>query len=57
MLAALFCYISKPRHFITSGGLGTMGYGLPAAMGAKLGCSGSTVLLFTGDSSIMMNCQ
>lgn len=57
MWAAQFCDISKPRHFITSGGLGTMGYGLPAAMGAKLGCSGSTVLLFTGDGSIMMNCQ
>ena len=57
MWAAQFCDISKPRHFITSGGLGTMGYGLPAAMGTKLGCSGSTVLLFTGDGSIMMNCQ
>ena len=57
MWAAQFCDISKPRHFITSGGLGTMGYGLPAAMGAKLGCSGSTVVLFTGDGSIMMNCQ
>ena len=57
MWAAQFCDISKPRHFITSGGLGTMGHGLPAAMGAKLGCSGSTVVLFTGDGSIMMNCQ
>lgn len=34
-----------------------MGYGLPAAMGAKIGCPGSTVVLFTGDGSIMMNCQ
>lgn len=57
MWAAQFCCIAKARHFITSGGLGTMGYGLPAAMGAKLGCPDSTVVLFTGDGSIMMNCQ
>ena len=57
MWAAQFCRIAKPRHFITSGGLGTMGYGLPAAMGAKMGAPDATVVLFTGDGSIMMNCQ
>ena len=57
MWAAQFYHTEKPRHFITSGGLGTMGYGLPAAMGAKLACPGKTVLLLSGDGSIMMNCQ
>lgn len=57
MWAAQFYDTEKPRHFITSGGLGTMGYGLPAAMGAKLACPGQTVLLLSGDGSIMMNCQ
>lgn len=57
MWAAQFYDTEKPRHFITSGGLGTMGYGLPAATGAKLACPGQTVLLLSGDGSIMMNCQ
>lgn len=57
MWAAQFCQVTKPRHFLTSGGLGTMGYGLPAAMGAKVGCPKQQVVLFTGDGSIMMNCQ
>lgn len=57
MWAAQFFDLNKPRRFVTSGGLGTMGYGLPAAMGAKLGCPKSKVVLFTGDGSIMMNCQ
>ena len=57
MWAAQFFALNKPRRFVTSGGLGTMGYGLPAAMGAKLGCPKSKVVLFTGDGSIMMNCQ
>lgn len=57
MWAAQFYDTEKPRHFITSGGLGTMGYGLPAAMGAKLAGPGQTVLLLSGDGSIMMNCQ
>ncbi|MBR6906060.1 MAG: biosynthetic-type acetolactate synthase large subunit [Selenomonadaceae bacterium] len=47
----------NPRQFLTSGGLGTMGYGLPAAMGAKVACPDKKVILFTGDGSIMMNCQ
>jgi acetolactate synthase-1/2/3 large subunit len=57
MWAAQFYKANNPRSFITSGGLGTMGYGLPAAIGAKIGKSDKTVVLFSGDGSIMMNCQ
>ena len=57
MWAAQFFKVHHPRHFLTSGGLGTMGFGLPAAMGAKLGCPSSNVILITGDGSIMMNIQ
>ena len=57
MWAAQFFNSRNPRQFITSGGLGTMGYGLPAALGAKLGCPHKRVVLFTGDGSVMMNCQ
>ena len=57
MWTAQFYDVAKPRHFLSSGGLGTMGYGLPAALGAKVGCPGSQVVLFTGDGSIMMCCQ
>ena len=57
MWAAQFFGCSEPRHFLTSGGLGTMGYGLPAAIGAKLACPEKEVVLITGDGSIMMNCQ
>lgn len=57
MWSAQFYEVRKPRQFLTSGGLGTMGYGLPAAMGAKLACPDKKVVLFTGDGSIMMNCQ
>ena len=57
MWAAQFFNVYEPRHFLTSGGQGTMGYGLPAALGAKLGKPDSPVVLFTGDGSIMMNCQ
>jgi acetolactate synthase I/II/III large subunit len=45
----------KPRTFLTSGGLGTMGYGLPAAIGAKIGSPEKQVLLITGDGSFQMN--
>ncbi len=47
----------EQRSFLTSGGLGTMGYGLPAAIGAQITLPEKTVVLFTGDGSIMMNCQ
>jgi acetolactate synthase-1/2/3 large subunit len=57
MWAAQFYNARRPRQFVTSGGLGTMGYGLPAAIGAKLGKPEQQVVLFTGDGSIMMNCQ
>ncbi|WP_303815423.1 biosynthetic-type acetolactate synthase large subunit [Acidaminococcus timonensis] len=57
MWAAQFYPVSQPRHFISSGGLGTMGYGLPAALGAKVGQPELPVVLVTGDGSIMMNCQ
>ncbi len=45
----------KPRTFLTSGGLGTMGYGLPAAVGAKIGKPEQEVVLVTGDGSFQMN--
>ena len=57
MWAAQFFKVKAPRQFLTSGGLGTMGFGLPAAMGAKLACPEKNVILFTGDGSIMMNIQ
>ena len=57
MWAAQFFSCTAPRSFLTSGGLGTMGYGLPAAIGAKIACPDKEVVLITGDGSIMMNCQ
>jgi acetolactate synthase I/II/III large subunit len=57
MWAAQFYPCEKPRHFLTSGGLGTMGYGLPASLGAKIGNKANQVVLITGDGSILMNCQ
>ena len=57
MWAAQYYDAKEPRRFLTSGGLGTMGYGLPAAIGAKVARPGQQVILFTGDGSIMMNCQ
>ena len=57
MWAAQFFSAHNPRQFITSGGLGTMGFGLPAAMGAKLAQPKKKVILITGDGSIMMNIQ
>ena len=49
--------LNKPRKWLTSGGLGTMGFGLPAAIGAALAAPEKTVLCFTGDGSILMNIQ
>jgi len=57
MWAAQWYKYSSPRTFISSGGLGTMGYGFPAAMGAKLGCPDKVVFDIAGDGSIQMNIQ
>ncbi|EEX49614.1 acetolactate synthase 3 large subunit [Pasteurella dagmatis] len=57
MFAALHYPFDKPRRWINSGGLGTMGFGLPAALGAKLAYPESTVVCVTGDGSIQMNIQ
>ncbi len=57
MWVAQHCHFQRPEQHLTSGGLGTMGYGLPAAMGAQLGRPGALVINVTGDGSIMMNLQ
>ncbi|MEF2825647.1 MAG: biosynthetic-type acetolactate synthase large subunit [Peptococcaceae bacterium] len=57
MWAALFLHPKGPRRFLTSGGLGTMGYGLPAAIGAQFGKPNDRVFLITGDGSFQMNVQ
>jgi acetolactate synthase-1/2/3 large subunit len=57
MWAAQFYPFNYPRQWITSGGLGTMGVGLPYGMGVKRGCPDKISINFTGDGSIMMNCQ
>ena len=56
MWAAQFYRWRFPRQFLTSGGLGTMGYGLPGAMGAALGMPGKTVIDIDGDASYLMTC-
>jgi len=57
MFAALYYPFDKPRRWINSGGLGTMGFGLPAAMGVKMAFPEETVVCVTGDGSIQMNIQ
>lgn len=57
MWAAQYFNYRQPRTFITSGGLGTMGYGFPAAMGAKVGRPEKTVIDISGDGSFQMNSQ
>ena len=57
MWAAQFYTFTRPRTFITSGGLGTMGFGLPAAIGAQIGRPDQTVFNIAGDGSIQMNIQ
>jgi acetolactate synthase-1/2/3 large subunit len=57
MWAAQFYPFDRPRQWINSGGLGTMGFGFPAALGAKRGVPEKTVINITGDGSILMNMQ
>ncbi len=57
MWTAQFYPFNAPRQWVTSGGLGTMGYGFPAAMGAKTACPEKVVINVTGDGSIQMNIQ
>ncbi|MCF8069372.1 MAG: biosynthetic-type acetolactate synthase large subunit [Desulfobacterales bacterium] len=57
MWAAQYYHFKKPNHFITSGGLGVMGFGLPAAIGAQIACPNKTVIDIAGDGSIQMNIQ
>ena len=57
MWSAQFYKYKNPRQFLTSGGLGSMGFGLPAAMGAKVACPEKTVINIDGDGSFQMNIQ
>ncbi len=57
MWAAQFYKTKYPRQFITSGGLGTMGFGLPASIGVQIGCPDALVFDIAGDGSIQMNIQ
>jgi acetolactate synthase-1/2/3 large subunit len=57
MWASQYFKFKEPRTFITSGGLGTMGYGFPAALGAKIGKPEKVVFDIAGDGSFQMNCQ
>ena len=57
MWTAQYYHFATPRRWINSGGLGTMGFGLPAAMGAKVGCPDQTVVCVAGDGSVQMNMQ
>ncbi|HEY2055121.1 MAG TPA: biosynthetic-type acetolactate synthase large subunit [Solirubrobacterales bacterium] len=57
MWAAQYYGFDKPRRWINSGGLGTMGFGLPAALGAKVACPDELVTCISGDGSLIMNVQ
>ncbi|MCD8185160.1 MAG: biosynthetic-type acetolactate synthase large subunit, partial [Rikenellaceae bacterium] len=57
MIAARYSHFRRTRSFITSGGLGTMGYGFPAAIGAKIGVPDRQVVLFCGDGGFQMTMQ
>ena len=57
MWVAQHCLIRRPEHHLTSGGLGAMGFGIPAAIGAQLAAPDRRVIAVTGDGSIMMNLQ
>ena len=57
MWAAQYYGFTRPRQWINSGGLGTMGFGLPSAMGAKVACPDDDVVVVAGDGSLIMNVQ
>jgi acetolactate synthase-1/2/3 large subunit len=57
MWVAQYYHFKKPRTLISSGGLGCMGFGLPASIGASMGAPGSKIILVTGDGSIQMTMQ
>ena len=57
MMSARYFKYTKNRSIVTSGGLGTMGFGLPAAIGATFGCPDRTVCVFMGDGGLQMNLQ
>ena len=57
MFSSRYFKYNNPRSIITSGGLGTMGFGLPAAMGATFGAPERPIILFTGDGGLQMNIQ
>lgn len=57
MFSALYYKVTKPRHFLSSGGLGTMGYGFPAAIGAQVGCPDKCVFAVCGDGGFQMTLQ
>ena len=57
MWAAQYFHFNRPRHWVTSGGLGTMGFGLPAALGAQAAHPGKLVIDIDGDGSFLMNIQ
>ena len=57
LMSSRYFKFTQPRSILTSGGLGTMGYGLPAAIGAKIAMPHRTVCLFTGDGGFQMNIQ
>ncbi len=57
MWAAQYYHFNKPSHFISSGGLGVMGFGLPSAIGAQVACPDKLVVDIAGDGSIQMNSQ
>lgn len=57
MMAARYSGYTIPRSLVTSGGLGTMGFGLPAAMGAKVGAPDRTVIMYSGDGGFQMTIQ
>ena len=57
MWAAQYYGFTRPRQWINSGGLGTMGFGLPSAMGAKVACPDEDVVCLAGDGSLIMNVQ